>query len=309
MEEQATAPLVLTAYGLKPMKRIMDELKAPFYWADLDWRVGSTNKEKTEGWALPYITNRAVQDRLDEVMGMGFWRNEKYEPFRTTGVLAGISLLIDGQWITKWDGADQTDVEATKGGFSSAMKRAAAQWGIGRYIYHLPQFWVALEQRGRSTVIKGEPPLHRFPIEALPADDPARARKTSGQGANQDRRLAQGAPAGQPDAKPTQAPTAPNLDKPLGPPIIRPTDGQITLMLEERRKRVGGWEPIVEQLKLNSVDPEQIQAVRTMKGDEVMEFFKAHLTNPQVTVIINNLKTRDIRFEASKQSDAGAPVS
>lgn len=180
-----TTPMVLTAYGPKPMVQIMAELQAPFYWADLEWRVGSTNSGKTEGYALTYITNRAVQDRLDAVMGMGFWRNERFEAFRTTGVLAGLSLLINGEWITKWDGADQTDIESTKGGFSDSMKRCAYHWGIGRYLYNLPQFWVALEQRGRSAIIKGEPPLDKFPEWALPPDDPALARKKGGQGGNQ----------------------------------------------------------------------------------------------------------------------------
>lgn len=49
------------------------------------------------------------------------------------GVECGISIKIDGEWITKWDAAENTQVEAVKGGRSGAMKRAAVQWGIGRY--------------------------------------------------------------------------------------------------------------------------------------------------------------------------------
>jgi len=33
-------------------------------------------------------------------------------------------------------------MEAIKGGASSALKRAAAVWGIGRYLYYLPVVWV-----------------------------------------------------------------------------------------------------------------------------------------------------------------------
>ncbi|MFN2991986.1 Rad52/Rad22 family DNA repair protein, partial [Escherichia coli] len=44
---------------------------------------------------------------------------------------------VDGEWITKWDASENTQVEAVKGGRSSAMKRAAVQWGIGRYLYDL----------------------------------------------------------------------------------------------------------------------------------------------------------------------------
>ncbi len=34
-------------------------------------------------------------------------------------------------------GCRETQVEAVKGGRSGAMKRAAVQWGIGRYLYNL----------------------------------------------------------------------------------------------------------------------------------------------------------------------------
>ena len=39
----------------------------------------------------------------------------------------------------KWDAAENTQVEAVKGGRSGAMKRAAVQWGIGRYLYNLEE--------------------------------------------------------------------------------------------------------------------------------------------------------------------------
>ena len=58
-------------------------------------------------------------------------------------------------------------MEATKGGLSDAMKRAAYQWGIGRYLYDLPDVWVEIEQKGKSYVIKKTPSLPKW---ALPVD-------------------------------------------------------------------------------------------------------------------------------------------
>lgn len=46
-------------------------LREPFEPSEIEWRVGATNKDKLKGIALPYITNRAVQNRLDEVCGAG----------------------------------------------------------------------------------------------------------------------------------------------------------------------------------------------------------------------------------------------
>ena len=59
-----------------------------------------------------------------------------------------------GRWVWKSDGAGATDFEGAKGAFSDSFKRAAVHWGIGRYLYDLDAPWVAIEQRGKSSVIK-----------------------------------------------------------------------------------------------------------------------------------------------------------
>ena len=147
------------------MDEIMKRLQAPFAPEEIEWRVGATNKEKTKGLALAFVTNRAIQNRLDEVFGCFGWKNE-YREWRGNAQLCGISVKYDGEWITKWDGASDTDFEATKGGLSDAMKRAAYQWGIGRYLYNLEPVWVPIKQAGKSYVIDGPPP--NLPDWALP---------------------------------------------------------------------------------------------------------------------------------------------
>lgn len=128
-------------------------LAAPLTEDDIEWRVGSTTKDKSKGMALAYLTSRAVQQRLDDVCGPGDWANV-FRPGPDGGVVCGISIYVErengtAEWVTKWDGADNTDVEAVKGGLSGAMKRAAVQWGIGRELYSLPTQWVRLDERGR----------------------------------------------------------------------------------------------------------------------------------------------------------------
>ncbi len=49
---------------------------------------------------------------------------------RTTAVLNVAYQSGDSEWVTKWDAAENTQVEAVKGGRSGAMKRAAVQWGV-----------------------------------------------------------------------------------------------------------------------------------------------------------------------------------
>lgn len=119
------------------MSSNLDALDEPFESKDIEWRIQSAGIKNNRPWAsvLAYVTNRAIQQRLDDVVGKENWRDE-YQ-ISSAGILCGISIRIDGEWITKWDGAEQTRIEAFKGGLSSAEKRAAVKWGIGRYLYKL----------------------------------------------------------------------------------------------------------------------------------------------------------------------------
>ena len=148
------------------MSDLMKQLQAPFEASEIEWRVGSTTADKSKGLALAYVTNRAIQNRLDDLFGVFGWRNE-YREWKESSQLCGISIWSDErkEWITKWDGASDSNMEATKGGLSDAMKRAAYQWGIGRYLYNLPAVWMPLKQQGKSYVIDGLPKL---PSWALP---------------------------------------------------------------------------------------------------------------------------------------------
>ena len=142
----------------KDAKTIREELTRPFAPEDLEWRIQVTSKDKTSGLAIPYVTNRAIQDRLDEVVGPENWYND-YKPWHGNGKkdaqICGISIYFEGKgFITKWDGAEDSDIEPIKGGLSDSMKRAAVQWGVGRVLYKMTKpLWVRIEQKGNSYVI------------------------------------------------------------------------------------------------------------------------------------------------------------
>lgn len=134
---------------MKTALEIYDELSFPFSAEEIDWRIGSTNADKTKGMALAYIDARAVMERLDTVCGPGNWQNNNV--FGPNGsVVCNLGVRMDGEWIWKADGAGATDVEAEKGAISDALKRAAVRFGVGRYLYELKSPWVAIVQFGRS---------------------------------------------------------------------------------------------------------------------------------------------------------------
>ena len=107
---------------------------------DIEWRVQQCGQGKNGPWALiiPYITNRAIMQRLDDVVGAGKWKNEFTASPCGTGYMCGISIKVYDEWVTRWDGSEKTgngSIDQVKSTMSSAMKRTGVQWGIGRYLY------------------------------------------------------------------------------------------------------------------------------------------------------------------------------
>jgi hypothetical protein len=126
----------------KSQQRIMRELTQPFRQEDIEFRPQQVGYRGDRPYAMimAYVTNRAIQTRLDKTVGCMNWKNE-FHPLPNSvgeGALCGLSIKFNGEWVTKYDGADNTGMEATKGGLSGAMKRAAVEWGIGRYLYDIP---------------------------------------------------------------------------------------------------------------------------------------------------------------------------
>ena len=112
----------------------------------VSWRVGSTTQDKSKGMALAYIDARDVMERFDDVCGPDGW--ERRHPHVTGTTTCEIALWVPSKerWVVKADGAGDTAVEAEKGSLSDSFKRAAVNWGVGRYLYDLPTPWVALDK-------------------------------------------------------------------------------------------------------------------------------------------------------------------
>ncbi len=87
-------------------------LREPFKPEEIEWRVAQAGEQQTgKPWAkvLAYLTNRAIMQRLDDVVGCGCWEN-KYEAGPHGGVVCGITIWRyegegDNRWresVTKW---------------------------------------------------------------------------------------------------------------------------------------------------------------------------------------------------------------
>jgi len=127
------------------MSDVLARLAAPFPPDAVSWRVGSMTKDKSKARALAYLDARDVMDRLDSVLGASGWQCE-YIPMPNGTTCCRIALKLDGEWVWKANGAGNTDIEAEKGAYSDAFKRAAVLWGVGRYLYAIDSPWVKLDE-------------------------------------------------------------------------------------------------------------------------------------------------------------------
>lgn len=145
-------------------------LAAYFDESEIEWKPVAVSKKTNKALAAAYVTNRAVQQRLDDVVGPARWQNQ-FREGPAGGVLCGLSIEVaPDKWVTKWDGAENTDIESVKGGLSDSQRRAAVQWGIGRYLYNVPSQWVPVDENGRFR----EPP--RMNPAFLPGAAPKNGR-------------------------------------------------------------------------------------------------------------------------------------
>lgn len=117
-------------------------LSAPFPADAVKFRP--QNVKGNRALALPYIDARMVMDRLDAVLGIGGWQTES-TVLNDGSVVCRLSAKIGDEWVVRTDVGGMSEQpdggDRMKAAFSDALKRAAVQLGVGRYLYALPQLW------------------------------------------------------------------------------------------------------------------------------------------------------------------------
>lgn len=140
------------------MSDLFARLAAPFPPHAIHWRAQLVVERNGSfsALALAFIDARDVMNRLDDVCTPAGWTDSYHETpkGRTIGTIA---IKVGDEWISKSDGAGDTDVEGEKGSLSDAMKRTAVKWGIGRYLYSLTSVWADCEVLMRD----GKPSLNQ----------------------------------------------------------------------------------------------------------------------------------------------------
>lgn len=139
----------------------------------VNWKAQTVSKDKKQALAVAYIDARAVQERLDAVLGLGNWSTS----YRTlnAGEVVEVECTItatlpDGR-TAAWTDAGEGD--SFKSAYSDGLKRAAVRAGIGRYLYDLPLQWVPYDDSHKRLATVPLLPSWALPKVATAAPAPA----------------------------------------------------------------------------------------------------------------------------------------
>ena len=128
-------------------KQISAALAAPFEEKDLKHRPGRA------GMTFTYADARAVAQRLDDVLGLTGWEFEVAVADAARGVVKGtLHIVVDGKTVIHEDFGypnSTQDDEPLKSAASDALRRCAAQVGVGRSLYS--------PERGQATARAAAP--------------------------------------------------------------------------------------------------------------------------------------------------------
>lgn len=108
--------------------------------------------------ALAYGDLRAYQDRLDELCGLDW--SVDYLPWEGGRIIA--RLTIAGVMRASTGEMSATEAKGDNGGTvaeAQAFKRAAAMFGLGRFLYDLPNPWVEFDPQSKRITDKGKAEL------------------------------------------------------------------------------------------------------------------------------------------------------
>ncbi len=137
---------------------LLEQLRQPFPPDAISWLPGSTTKDGSKCMAMAYADLRAYQERLDEVCGLDwscryiFWGDRRIACELTIG---GVTRSSTGEY----DAQDEKSNIAGTVAEAQSFKRAAAMFGLGRYLYELPAAWVGFDSAAKKISKDGQAEL------------------------------------------------------------------------------------------------------------------------------------------------------
>ncbi len=125
-------------------------LLKPFPQSAVELKPTATTRDKSRALASPYVDPRAYMTRLDKICGPENWSTEL--TFSDRGAVCrltifGVSKSAGGDYPR--DAGDENPATSAE---MQAFKRACAAFGLGRYLYSLPQTWANFSEATKQIV-------------------------------------------------------------------------------------------------------------------------------------------------------------
>lgn len=149
-------------FSATEQRRLYSLLEIPFSPAEIKWRVVCKAQRGRRGKVLPNADPRAYTDRLNQLFTPSGWsrtynmaalpnivREINGREFVTGKILMSCILTIPRLGSHTGAGEEWADAEmAVTAAEAQAFKRASSCFGLGRYLYRIPERWVDLDRRG-----------------------------------------------------------------------------------------------------------------------------------------------------------------
>jgi len=179
------------------MDEAIKKLQEPFPPERIKWRPGPTNERARkqnpnlapQAIALPYIDARDVMWRLDRTVGAFNWQTDLKNEGGVMMKGIGIKNPDTGEWIWRWEpgtvdssNGSSGSKRSILGAASVALRRAGAEWGIGRYLYHIPRIWVGYNLQTKKLTQTPALPKWALPYDLQNGDGDSRPEEITSAG-------------------------------------------------------------------------------------------------------------------------------
>jgi len=164
--------------------QILEALQEPFPSSEVEFKPGALNREKTKALALAYVDSRSYIQRLNLVVPD--WSDEYHITMLPDRVIvlcrlsiAGVVRTGDGECLLNGGSEEDGRVEpnAVTTASAQAFKRACVKYGLGAYLYSLPQVWCDYDHAKRKIVNPPQLPDWAKPSSERQAAKEAEARQ------------------------------------------------------------------------------------------------------------------------------------
>jgi hypothetical protein len=144
-------------------ENLYKKLRYPFDIKYISWKINNYSADKKKALITFHIDARAVQHRLNNVLGVDGWSFNYTELSKDNGVHGSLTLYFplekpdengcEVRNVVREDVGYASSSEKNewyKDAVSDALKRCAVHFGVGHFLYALPHLWITLDEPGQK---------------------------------------------------------------------------------------------------------------------------------------------------------------